>query len=452
MASNVTFTPMKEHGIACSIRSPRGRSLSLSGDLTDVEPIADGHPMMVRNRALVLNLWAYGKHEKQYRMLRNQEKRHSYAKQAEAHKKIAIGIAKLIDLEGTTTRAAWCSACLTRSDHRKLKQELGSVPAYLCTACGSPTLGCAAPGCPHMATRGFGSLRIPRYCAEHRHDIPGFEKANAKIGSLENYRDFLTYDKMNLALGSKVAGVVAAAGVVVGTGGLLLAPVIGGAIGVLVGGYSGAAATSYGLALLGGGSLAAGGLGMAGGTAVVAGLGGVLGGGLGAQVTTAYIGDDKSFRIEKLREGSGTPVIVTSGFLTEDDDSWGSWEQIVVRRYPNSPVYRVLWGSKEIGELAGLFGGGVGKTGVMFAIKALAAEASKSAAKLIPGAALPLLAADLAKNPWHTAQVRADSTGVALAGPAGTHRRRRLHPCRPQLGGARDGHRSTNTGNQHCGS
>ena len=235
-----------------------------------------------------------------------------YPRRAEAHKTVAIGIAKLIDLEGKTSREAWCSACLTRTDHRKLMQAPSSLPAYLCTACGSPTLGCAAPGCPHMATRGFGSLRIPRYCAEHRHDIPGFEKANAEIGPLENYRDFLTFDKMNLALGSKVAGVVAAAGVIVGTGGLLAAPAIGGAIGSLVGGYTGAAASSYGLALLGGGSLAAGGLGMAGGTAVVAGLGGVLGGGLGALVTTAYIGADKSFRIEKLSDGSETPVIVAS--------------------------------------------------------------------------------------------------------------------------------------------
>jgi hypothetical protein len=68
---------------------------------------------MVRNRALVHNLWAYGKHEKQYRMLRNQEKRVSHARQAKAHKKIAINIAKLIDLEGTTLRAAWCSAYTT---------------------------------------------------------------------------------------------------------------------------------------------------------------------------------------------------------------------------------------------------------------------------------------------------------------------------------------------------
>ena len=48
--------------------------------------------------------------------------------------------------------------------------------------------------------------------------------------------------------------------------GIFLGPVIGAYIGNLAG-FSGAAATSYGLALLGGGSLASGGLGMAGGSA-----------------------------------------------------------------------------------------------------------------------------------------------------------------------------------------
>ena len=84
METNVTFTPMKGNGIACSVRSPQGRLLSLSGALTDTEPLVDGHPKMVRNHALVHNLWAYGKHEKQYRVLRNQEKRASHAKQAKA--------------------------------------------------------------------------------------------------------------------------------------------------------------------------------------------------------------------------------------------------------------------------------------------------------------------------------------------------------------------------------
>ncbi|WP_250150016.1 DUF726 domain-containing protein [Mycolicibacter acidiphilus] len=381
-----------------------------------MEPTTDGDPRMIRNHALLNNLWAFGKHMKQHLILRNQEKRDSHAKQAQEHEKLAVAIAKLIDLEGTDTRAAWCSACLSHADHLELTMPIASVPAYLCSACGSPTLGCAAPRCEHMATRGFGALRIPRYCAEHRHEVPSFDKVNGKVGPLENYANFLVYDKKNLALGSRVAGAVTAAGAVIGTGGLMLAPAIGGAVGTLVGGYTGAAATSYGLALLGGGSLAAGGMGTAGGTAVVAGLGTLLGGGLGARVTTAYIGADKSFRIDKLADGSGSPVIVASGFLTDGGGSWGDWEPIIRQRYPEAPVYRVHWGSKELAELGAMLGYGGGKAAAAVAVKGLAARASKAGAKLIPGAGTAFVAAGLAMNPWHTAKVRADSTGVALAG------------------------------------
>ena len=64
-----------------------------------------------------------------------------------------------------------------------------------------------------------------------------------------------------------------AKGVVIGGGtgvvtSIFLGPVIGGYIGNLAG-FSGAAATSYGLALLGGGSLAAGGFGMVGGSTLI---------------------------------------------------------------------------------------------------------------------------------------------------------------------------------------
>jgi hypothetical protein len=58
----------------------------------------------------------------------------------------------------------------------------------------------------------------------------------------------------------------------------LAAPPIGAAVGAAMG-LSGAAATSAGLAALGGGSLAAGGLGMAGGTALIAGVGTITGAG-----------------------------------------------------------------------------------------------------------------------------------------------------------------------------
>lgn len=66
----------------------------------------------------------------------------------------------------------------------------------------------------------------------------------------------------------------------------LAAPAIGAAVGTSMFGLYGAAATSAGLAALGGGSLAAGGLGMAGGTAVISAAGGLLGLGFGAGAAT----------------------------------------------------------------------------------------------------------------------------------------------------------------------
>ena len=82
---------------------------------------------------------------------------------------------------------------------------------------------------------------------------------------------------------------MAGAGVGLGvlTGGLA-APAIAGAYGTFVLGYSGAVATSAGMAALGGGSVAAGGLGMAGGAALITGVSGAAGAGaatLGGRVT-----------------------------------------------------------------------------------------------------------------------------------------------------------------------
>lgn len=93
--------------------------------------------------------------------------------------------------------------------------------------------------------------------------------------------------------------VLAGAGIGLGvlTGGLA-APAIAGAYGTLVLGYSGAVATSAGMAALGGGSIAAGGLGMAGGAALITGISGAAGagavtlGGKTAGFTPAHVAAD----------------------------------------------------------------------------------------------------------------------------------------------------------------
>ena len=184
-----------------------------------------------------------------------------------------------------------------------------------------------------------------------------------------------------------------------GAAAFVAAPAVGGAIGSLISSYTGAAASSYGLALLGGGSLAAGGLGMAGGTIVVSALGATLGGALGASVTNAYVREDKSFHIEMLRDGDGVPVVVCNGFLSETGRGWGSWEDIVTKRYPESPVYRVHWGAKELKNLGILASRGAAKGVSSAALKQAAATATKSGAQKLGPLGPVLVGAELAKNP-----------------------------------------------------
>ena len=95
---------------------------------------------------------------------------------------------------------------------------------------------------------------------------------------------------------------------------IFLGPVIGGYIGKMAG-LSGAAATSYGLALLGGGSLAAGGLGMAGGSAFI-------GLGFGLFHGAKYIKKDFVDELNIVQAQRQLPLLLATGrILFENGDS-----------------------------------------------------------------------------------------------------------------------------------
>jgi hypothetical protein len=412
--SSIKFTPRGSMGMLVTLRTDKGWELSAEGSLSDAVPKLTGREALKSNRVVATNLWAYACQEKDRRKSRDQKQREALKKQAKLHADLACNVADLVDRLSNDGRQGYCSACFADTYHQKVEGG-ASLPTYLCSNCGAATVNCLAPKCPSMATRGFGPIRIPRYCAEHRHDIPGFGRGGERIDSLTDYKRLLEYEKPNLARTTKLGlSALAAVGLMTGVG-LLAAPLVGGMIGTMVGGYSGAAATSYGLALLGGGSLATGGFGMVGGTAVIAAVGGGLGGILGMGVTNAYIREDKSFDIEKLKDGAGVPIVVCSGFLTEGKTGWGDWERPVTERYPNSPVYRVHWGAEDLKALSAVLGVGTGKFAGGHAFKNAVMMASKKGATKVNPLTGMLIAVDVVKNPWFRARQRANKTGAVVA-------------------------------------
>lgn len=413
-ATSVEFSPIGRRGMRVTLRTEMGWELKAVGDLDSALPEFTGAEKLKRNRVITVNLWAFGCAEKERRLTRSKTLKTELERRARYHSDLVRSLGRFVDKVGSTTREGWCSACFQRGRHGKVEVDL-SVPAYVCDGCGAATLKCAAPRCENMATRGFGAIRIPRFCAEHRHQLPSFERGAERIRDLSEFDSLLKFEKRNLAKTTKVAGTaVIAAGAMTGVG-LAAAPLIGGFVGTTVGGYTGAAATSYGLALLGGGSVAAGGFGMAGGTAIVTAAGAGLGGVLGAGLTRAYVSEDKSFGIERLKEGSGTAVVVCSGFLTEGKVGWGDWERIITERYPEASVYRVHWGAEELKDLTAVVGGNLGKAAAARFVKMAALRASKQAAKKAGPIGGALIFVDLVRNPWWRARERANKTGAIVA-------------------------------------
>jgi hypothetical protein len=411
--AEVAYKPRGRGGFECTVEKA-ALSLTVSGTLEDVTPAVHGDLELTSNAALVTNAWAYAKHEAFRRRLRAAEKRKSHKEQADAHQWAAAVVADMVSELGTDTRRGWCSACFSLADHRVVSAFRGPTRTYLCAGCGSPTSICAAPTCQHMASRGTGMITKPRYCAEHRHEVAGFEKMSSAVGSVDDWPEWLSYESRNLSRASKVVGAMVVSAAVVGPAAWLAAPAIGGALGGMTGLY-GAAATSHGLAMLGGGSVAAGGFGMAGGTAVVSAVGAGLGGTVGATATSAYVGADSSFRVEKLRDGSGAPVLLASGFLTDKDDGWATWKRLIDERYPDRPVYRVHWGAKELKVFGTLAVVGAGRTAAMSFARTAASRATRAAAGRASWFGWLLLARDVAANPWSVAKTRAGMTGAALA-------------------------------------
>ena len=67
------------------------------------------------------------------------------------------------------------------STHKLVHGLRGAGYTYLCSGCGGPTTRCASPSCDNFANRGISPITKPKYCAEHRHEIPSFEDLTSSV-------------------------------------------------------------------------------------------------------------------------------------------------------------------------------------------------------------------------------------------------------------------------------
>lgn len=409
----ISYKPSGTTGYTCGLVGAHGLSVTvtLSTEGSQVDAAPKDLPLV----ALVGAVEQCGEHEFGRRRARNEHKRRYHEKQVPKWRAAAEHISALLDDLTEQAEHGWCSGCLTDSAHRLVAARTRfGTRQYVCGTCGTPTGWCDVPRCDNFANRSDMPRKAQRFCAEHSHDIPSFEKLDDQISALDHYVNWLDFERVNASGVTKIAVASLAGVAVLAPAAFFAAPAIGGAIGAYTG-LSGAAATSHGLALLGGGSLAAGGFGMAGGTMVVAAGGAGLGGAMGASVATAYVGADKSFGFEKVADGDGVTVVFANGFLSEGKVGWGNWERMVRERYPDASVYRLTWGSKELKSLTGLVAKQLPAQAGKKAAEQLIAQALKRGPKMLGPLSALLMGADVAKNPWHVAKTRATMTGSVLA-------------------------------------
>src|SRR5690606_19547612 len=137
--------------------------LQASGNLDQEEPVYSGAKKLRSNPVIEVNLWAYACAEKERRLRRSESLKNELEKRAQLHGDMARNVADLVERLGVETRTGWCSSCFQSTTHRDVEAGF-ATPTYLCQSCGAATSECVAPRCDNMATRGFGRVRIPRYC------------------------------------------------------------------------------------------------------------------------------------------------------------------------------------------------------------------------------------------------------------------------------------------------
>jgi hypothetical protein len=253
------------------------------------------------------------------------------------------------------------------------------------------------------------------FCAVHRHKISTFKNLKATFSDPQEFAGiWQEREGRNWARITGIGGGALAGGIVLGPLAWFGAPAIGGIVGSAAFGLSGAAATSAGLAAIGGGSLAAGGFGMIGGTCVIAGVGAVAGSAKAGLLVNDYITDVKDFGIELIRDGKDPALICIDGFLTEKSTDTARWIDGLGDRYAGHAIYYVRWESKKLRDLGKKLTTGAVKSSFSKIGKEFAKHATSKAGAMLMPLSMPGIVESVARNEWFIAMRRAEQTGELL--------------------------------------
>jgi hypothetical protein len=213
----------------------------------------------------------------------------------------------------------------------------------------------------------------------------------------------------------QIAGIAVGGALLMGITGGMAVTVVGGIIGNALFGFTGAAATSSGLAALGGGSLAAGGLGTAGGSAIITTIASLGGAGQALKSGLNLYGDLEEFNFIPISPNRYAchRLICIHGFLQQGKSPEKEWEAVM--KYDHqSDLWSLSWESKTLQDWTNIAGNAINKLGTAQLMSIIGKSALKTAGGLLAIPATALSALKLIDNPWFVAKNRAEKTGKIL--------------------------------------